>query len=119
MSDPNKANEMMNFLLTTLQQTKDFAVEQAPSVAREMLAYGTFSAQLYMVVGALSILVAIVSCAWLIKMDAYSDMWVPAFLGLIFGAMFGISFCFCGWMTYQKIQLAPKVYLIEEIKKWR
>lgn len=112
------ANEqLIEFLLQTMKETKSFAIEQAPEVAREMLAYGIWDANADLFFCMAFLLAAIpLFLMWRhgLKNDSEGLMCLGC-MGTIVCLLFGLVAGRCGYANLKKIELEPKVYIIEKL----
>ena len=132
--DTEKANELMLYLLEQIKSTVEFTKEQAPEIAKELLAFGMIDQYvnigsfllLMLVAFFLTVLFAIVY----FKNDARERYNKSEFLdclgvvgacisGFAFFALLIISCCEIpsAIKTIYKIEKAPRVYLIEKLTK--
>jgi hypothetical protein len=121
MEETNSTEKLLEFLITTLKETKTFVAEQAPDVFRQMLEYGVFEAKLGMALS--SVLIGVGIC---LVMEAFkkrniakkkreydNDAWVPmaTWGGLLL--VIGLPVAVCNYSKIKKIEIAPKLYLME------
>jgi hypothetical protein len=125
----NHTEELSKFLLTTLKETKDFVVEQAPAVVREVLVIETIGCAAWVVVCAAWVVVCAGIGALVAKMsfhvhrkskevDRYGvrqeELVVAAvLLGLLSTLSFSIAVAHL--FEIAKIQFAPKAYLFQMV----
>jgi hypothetical protein len=50
----SNTQELIDFILSTIKETKSFVVEQAPDVAKEILSYGLYEAKVELITGIIS-----------------------------------------------------------------
>jgi hypothetical protein len=116
MSETNK--QLQEFILTSLKESKDFVIDQAPEVVQQVLNMAIFDSIVFSVSCFLVSLALLMVCKWSIKKskEEYSaDEWL--FLTAI-TAVFGIlsivpAFVHC--MDAISIYLYPKAYLLRVI----
>ncbi len=119
----NEKEQLLQLLKTTLQESKDFVLEQAPSVFQELILWGRTVNTLGAVVCGIGVLtfliVAFVAVkkvltlsgdryAWCMRDTHVTIMIISAVASLILG--------FVGWsftMSALKAWICPKVYLLE------
>lgn len=115
--DMSANEQLIEFLLQTMKETKSFAIEQAPEVAREMLAYGSWDARLDLFCCMIFLSAAIpLFLMWRhgLKNDSEGLMCVGC-MGTIVCLLFGLVAGRCGYANLKKIELEPKVYIIEKL----
>lgn len=101
-------------LLAYLDQTVSFAQGQLPDIANQILTYGAYDALLGMwICIIISILMIGVSILNSLQYGDFSG--ISAFFALIISTGFFIG-AMGNFSTYKKIELAPKVYVIEQVK---
>ena len=104
--------QLSEFLLETLKETKGLVVEQAPDYVRQMLEYASFEATVCVVAFFILLLFSIYLLYKAIKKNT-GDLMLIAFFGVILSCV-----CFVGsGLDLYKIKYAPKVYLMEKIYK--
>lgn len=97
-------------LLQKLPSIIEGASTQLPDIAKELLIYGDFDAQLGIGIGIVIALVAILcGFKWLLR-----DEEVSGFVGLVLFA-FSLAFIGCGIGQLYKVKNTPKVYLLEKV----
>lgn len=109
--------QLTDFLLQTMRETKTFAAEQAPEVAKEMLSYGLWDAKLGVIFCTIMLLSAIaMAFGWkyAAKKD-YEGWMILASIGTCSLALFGSVGLICNYSIIKKIELAPKAYIIEKL----
>jgi hypothetical protein len=114
-----QTDELMKYLLSTLKDTVEFSKEQAPEVARQMLELGRWEALttaywgIFWAVGA--IVWALIILWFARKCD---DGDIVGFILVPIAAFFFGIYCFVSsYSEFKKIEIAPKVYLIEKVTK--
>lgn len=98
---------LIDQLVKIIQQGQDIIGGQLPDVAKQLLAYNAWSCHLWMLIfGCLFLMVVLLSVFTL------ED-------GMFVGFMIALFFLFCAYYEYDqlhKIQLAPKLFIIETLK---
>ena len=116
MKDISK--ELAEELLTTLQSTKEFVLEQAPDVVQQVLAWAVWSSGLGIVAG----LGLIAGSLYLFKLakrwynedkGSFKDSEVIPFVFGLVCAVWGVTAACLNVATLTKALVAPKLYLIE------
>ena len=117
--EKEKLDKLMEFLLVSLQESKDFAVEQAPQVAKEMISWGQICYGIGVFCFCLGGILTFCLGLWVWKRrndDGYDHdgcvagsvfSWALT-LGLLAGMLTHVAF-FC------KATYAPRLYLIEQV----
>ena len=126
MPDPDSIQSMsveaFKILLNNLTNVKDFVLEQAPDICRQIVVFGFASHIAYIVI---ALIVMTISCVAFSKCSKYSldksmspDDAFGCFLGACIAGCFVIA-CFVSIcndaITLIKIIVAPKLYLIQYI----
>ncbi len=114
-------DRLTGFLLDTLKETKGFVAEQAPDFVRQMLEYAAFDAKMGM---AFWIVMSLFGVFLLYKALTYKNEYSRSSDG-IFGCIllgiilfvFGLFGTVNNFTTLKKIQIAPKVYIMEKISE--
>jgi hypothetical protein len=117
----DKLNVFLDKLIQYLNSVEGFAKEQLPDFVNQFLTYEMYKASLwfYSLLVILILLVLAQSYSMHKTMDKKSgEEWVPVvfFTGLI-GTIVLIA-CISNFLDMKKIEMAPKVYLIEEFKDY-
>jgi len=115
------SQEILNKFLTEmgelLKSAKDFTVDQAPQVAKEILRYNLASSVAYFLLGVALLVAAAKTFKVLRKFqdDAgdYDVLPIFAWGAYILSIIAGVCMFFCNLSSILKITLAPRLYLIE------
>jgi len=112
-------NELTDFLLTTMKETKTFVVEQAPDVAKEMLTYGALKHEIWLVADLIMFIAAAVLIYFGVRLvkkaNDYDIGHIPFF---IFGGFLKILASMSSMddiLALEQIRTAPKIYIIKEL----
>ena len=101
-------------ILKWVKEAKVFAVDQAPDVIQQMLAYGALRAYLGMAISGLSFIFLIGLMVYFVREWVYEEENPGPFItGFAAIVAFGLFIGF--YLQYKKIQIAPKLYVINEI----
>lgn len=115
--DKEKLNQLADFLLTTLQQTKDFAIEQAPLVVQETLAYDAWEMFFGIKVVLVILLVTFVLFLIALKVDKDNDGFsFTSFVFLVVAILVNLVIIPCNYSKLKKIEMAPRAYLLEKLQ---
>jgi len=111
---------LMNFLLSTAKDIKDFTMDQAPGFAKEIVRYGMVSSYTYTIIGLTFMILAAKLISKAIKTNARESLSAEAkqvVYGLSGGLFIfvGVIMFFCNLNTAIKTTIAPKVYLINQL----
>lgn len=114
-------NKVTEFLLSTLSETKDFIVEQAPDYVRQMLEFAAFEHKMYLVIYSLLFLISLatlingVRLAMKPVIDDTIEIIIPSFM--IGGVATILFLCLSinRFVQLKKLEIAPKIYLMEQI----
>lgn len=111
--------ESMDKVLGYVEQGADFAVEQAPLVAQEIVTWGIAEGVISVVVATplLCVVVFVLKRIWTRKEDRHFDEIDAAFatfFTLLAGVLPAILFC-TGLFQAAKALLAPRLYILEQI----
>ena len=113
----DQTNQLTEFLLSTLKETKQFVVDQAPDVVRQMPAYATWDAKLGIYIGIGCVVAAILFFFLSISDDSY-----PGGRAIICGILSTIliivgpfAIC-CNYSMLKKIEIAPKVFIMDQLR---
>jgi len=110
-----KIEEILTELIQSVTAVKNFAVEQAPDVIVQLLAWNFYSS-LILGGGSLLIMIGGWLAIWKLLDWKQYDQDNNVMICLIFGAISLIGFIpltFCSFAESLKIYIAPKLYLIE------
>lgn len=107
--DADAYQQAVTKLMTYIDNTAAFAQEQLPDVARQMLEYGAYTSSLWMFIAL--VVVALTLLAMFFSAASGNEAWPMWFVSL------GISLMFAGsnYSTIKKIELAPKLYIMDEM----
>ena len=117
-------SQFLNLMIEALRKTTDFAAEQIPLYVQELLRYALWDAILG-IIFSVAFVVAFLVCAkkannYLKSDDNYDDFRLTILLGLLVGGLAAIAFViftFASVSNIIKITLAPRVYVIDYLKK--
>lgn len=114
----DKVSAILGFIQAGVEKTSDFAVEQIPIVAKEILQYGFIHS---IVCGLIALAIGVVVMklflrflAWLKKEGDLSDG-APFSLFLLLPALVCLCIAYSFFDDAVKIKFAPRVYLIEYV----
>jgi hypothetical protein len=116
-TDSEQLDEFAKFILATLQESKDFVMEQAPLVIQELLTWKAWEHGMTAVVLFAMIIVPVLLCKALWRVTAEEfDKEMPRagggiILGLMASTLFGFGVANLFWLV--QVLVAPRVYLIE------
>jgi hypothetical protein len=103
-----ETSEILSFILKTLQESKDFVKEQAPDIVQQALAFGIYDSKMFLWLG---VFILVVSAVLFLSILIFDNV------GLVFFALpslaLGALLVFCSVSQMKKIELAPKLYLLE------
>lgn len=120
--EPNQLNQLLQFLLDSLQQTKDFTIEQAPLIIQELLLWKFYSSMIYAAVwSAIGILIGTLGKQFMagLMQEGRSDEITIVNTGRlirligIFVVLVAIS---VNGYTMLQVKVAPRVVLMEAVK---
>ena len=118
-------NELMKQLSDILRDTSTFVQGQLPDVANQLLAVGIYNAKMNLI---LSISIASLLCVICIVVaiglyyeekksgDKEGSYFGPIFIGFVI-AIIGAIVATNYYRDLKKIEIAPKVYILEQAKK--
>lgn len=93
-------------------QSVDFAKEQAPDVAREILLYAAYGNQVVMVVCTVVILISLAYFfIGLVTREGFAQG-----LALLIGGLAVVTFA-SAWVDNYKIEHAPKLYILDDLQR--
>jgi hypothetical protein len=122
MKQEKVLKELGSFLVKTLKETKSFVVEQAPDVVQQIIKFNTALA--WFGIFGFSLLLGLMVTTWTYFYPfgcAGTDLQFIVGASAVFG---GVSLIFCVGMLVQnmiellKLKTAPKLYLIEYLRRW-
>lgn len=121
MTDISQLDQLLKFLTETLQQGKDFSLEQAPQFVRELLAWKFYASAIYAcLVCLLAIVTSEIVGPFLRQQLTYDNeteagdrvvravRWCAAFVAII-GIAVNVS-------VMVKVKVAPRVVLVEMVR---
>lgn len=115
MEEPTK--EIIQFITSTLKESKDFVIEQSPDVIQQYLGAQAISCYVYGFIAITAIILGIL--CFIIAWRTVTDC--DTIVGFI---MVGMILCVIGFMfgpkniiQYQQITEYPKGYLLEQVLK--
>lgn len=125
MNTDNQLAQLLKFLTETLQQGKDFTIEQAPQFVKELLMWRYTEALYFCALGATLVLASWVIAAFLTRRIAkekaasksgYSGLdggnWMVAIGGTVVGALIiGMNL-----YTAVQVKVAPRVVVVEMVR---
>lgn len=121
--------EAIRAMLDNLGQAKEFVLEQAPSVMREIVLLGRIKATVCVALGFFAAVVLVVS---IYKSMYWERMWFKSigeleakaqaknrfyFAAVIVSGMLAFPTNLFGWANFFAVWFAPKVYLLEQLGK--
>lgn len=111
--------DLQKFILETLQQSKDLVVTQAPDVIQQYLSSQYFEAWVYIIVGIILFVLALLSGLKLLKNpDCEFKTFCFLFVGMG-GLISSFILLSCYATTPYKITHYPKAYLLESVRSER
>lgn len=115
--EPGQLERLLKFLTDTLQQGKDFTLDQAPQFVQELLRWKFYEAGFWVGVGILIMLLGllighIVHNATEGDEDDNLFKWIPR----IIGCLMGILFVLVNVYTMIQISVAPRVVVLEMVR---
>lgn len=112
--------ELTQKLITYLDQTTIFVKEQAPDVVQQILSFGAITHTVGIALGATIILIgAILGAVGFVNRDEYYG--AHPLLTLVFPLVFslGLGVVACNYLELRKIEIAPKVFILEKLNNKR
>lgn len=115
---PDQWQELLKFLLTTLQEGKAFTVEQAPQFVRELLLWKFYEHAFWCGIGGLWILAGLIAGQFFARYCAFDDderrlsRWISGLIGLAIGTIVIATHAY----GMVKINMAPRVVLVEMVR---
>jgi hypothetical protein len=112
--------QLLKFLTDTLQQGKDFTIDQAPQFVRELLVWRFYEAMLYMIFFSLSFLVVGVGLERVIidtmavddKDKRTVKVWIYPIMFLFIVFAIGINS-----FTMIQVKVAPRVVIVKMVRE--
>lgn len=108
---PEMTADLVAELVEIIKSSKSFILEQAPSVIREIYAWNMWHNKILMIIGAIVVLLGVALTICSISMESY-DAPIPLIFGIIFLTI-GTVLSFCSYLDSRKMQIAPKLYLLD------
>ena len=105
-------------LLAYLDQTVTFAQGQLPEIATQILSYGAYDAVLGMWTFGIIAAILLLISAWM-YISSWGNDWSDSGIGSLILLVIGIVLTVCAvqnFSVYKKIELAPKVYVVEQVR---
>lgn len=103
--------------METAKSTEAFVLEQAPDVARQIIAWGTAQAWMGIIAGGVILLLATLALvSAYIDWEDHNDPIIRWLLGGI-GVPVGLLMAGINVATLVKINTAPKLYLLEQVSR--
>lgn len=110
-------HDYLTKILEGAERGADFVMEQAPEVAKEIVAYGRAVETAYVVGFLLAVLIPIAIAPWAIRKLRQIDNEAAGFAAfLMIPALLGTLSLFQCLSEFMKVWFAPRLYLIEYIK---
>lgn len=111
----NAYQEAVNKLMGYIDQTVNFAKGELPEVCKEILAYGAAQSHFWCwFSGIFAVIAAVIFVLTFIAANKDNEYGASIFMLI---ATFGLStLCGCNMMEAKKIELAPKLYVLEFFK---
>ena len=112
--DNDTVDQFLSSMAETLKNAKDFALEQLPIVAQEILKFNLAMAITWMVVGLIMIVISFIFQIRVVVPTVKEDIdYVPMYIIPSLGYLAGGLLILLNVMSALKITLAPRVYLLE------
>lgn len=117
--EPNQLNQLLQFLLDTLQQSKDFTLDQAPLFVKELLWWRFYQAAFYLGWWTVACITAgtygakFMSAA--MNLNGDDALLCKRLIRIIAIAFFMFSLGINGY-TMLQVKVAPRVVLMEAVK---
>lgn len=118
----SQLDQLLKFLTDTLQQGKDFTIEQAPKFVQELLWWKYYEALFWCGVGVLFMVFGIVLGQFMVgfytkELGGDADerrcaRWLPSLGGFVLGCAFIATNVY----TMVEIKVAPRVVLVEMVR---
>mgnify|MGYP007100171410 CR=1 FL=1 len=107
-----RADDLLKFILTGLEQGKEFAVEQAPLVVKEVITWGIVSSAIGVAIGCGLLIFAVVALRICVKQS--NENWgFAAFMTGLPGTLTTLFFL----PIMLKAIYAPRLYLLDQLKE--
>lgn len=129
MAKSSTVDKLFNELLVSIHDAKDFAVEQAPEIAKQMVAEEVAVNQVKIVSSVVVLTLSFLTVLFCIFGPEVKNWDNPSTIGLlgwsklILGAFSGIGTVICTFELYEssialmKLRVAPKVFLLKKLSK--
>lgn len=113
--NPSQLDQLLKFLTETLQQGKDFTLEQAPQFVKELLYWRFYEAAFFVGLGVALLLVGLIVTWFLCSSE---DDEVRAFRGvpLLVGLAAFLILGSVNIHTMIQVKVAPRVVLVEMVR---
>lgn len=127
MNKEKLIEENIDKLFEYLHSSVDFVKEQAPDVVRQLLEYEAFSYQLWVIVFIVLTAMFLIFSLYLFvrgasqaagEWDEKSGEWIGWSVTFAVIAIIPAVCCVRAYLNLKQIEMAPKVYLIDYIKKY-
>lgn len=120
MNTDNQLAQLLKFLTETLQQGKDFTVDQAPQFVRELLAWKFYQCEVFIGVGVFIIVLGLLAAWWAggfqaCKDDADTRHFWRGGLSLL-GFVIGFAMISTNIYDMVQIKVAPRVVVVEMVR---
>lgn len=115
---PSQLEQLLKFLLDTLEQGKDFTQTQAPQFVQELLRWKFYEAAFFVCLGIFLIFCGVLVGQFFARVSAETEEerraahWIPFLAGLAIGAMV----IFANVYTMVEVKVAPRVVLVEMVR---
>lgn len=119
----NQLEQLLKFLTDTLQQGKDFTVDQAPQFVRELLAWQFYQAAIFTGLGVVIMLAGWIIAALIIRRvnkakaeKRYSEIDGVQWLVGIVGTLAGVIILVVNIQAMIQVRVAPRVVIVEMVR---
>jgi len=114
---PDQTAQLTEFLLSTLKDTKQFVVGQAPDVVRQILAYATWDAKFGIYCGIMLLILSLINFILSATDDSsFGERAVICGVLSIIFFIIGVVSIPCNYSTLKKIEIAPKVFIMDQLR---
>lgn len=109
--------QLLQFLLDTLQETKDFTLDQAPVFVQELLMWYFYEHLFFAGFGVLVILFGL-AIGWILKKNLSPNDQPIRYTAYLGGWIIGLLFLISNTYDLIKVSVAPKVVLLEMVRNF-
>jgi hypothetical protein len=113
---PSQLDQLLKFLTETLQQGKDFTIDQAPQFVRELLVWRFYEAAFFIAIGGfVALIIGTIGASFIADCNGDDGPTAKKFVRLAACLIFAFALGLNGY-TMVQVKVAPRVVIIEMVR---